>query len=82
MGTLNPVKRHRERCREVRAQMSDHLDGELDPRAAAGVERHLRWWPNCGLVLQNLNRTIGGLRALREQPMLAEDSGVGASPGR
>jgi hypothetical protein len=27
---LNPMKRHRSRCREVRAQMSDYLDGDLD----------------------------------------------------
>jgi anti-sigma factor RsiW len=66
--TLNPMKRHRERCREVRAQMSDYLDGELDPAAAAAVERHTRWCPNCRRILTNLTRTLGGLRALRDQP--------------
>jgi anti-sigma factor RsiW len=47
--------------------MSDYLDGELDPRASAGVERHVRWCPNCRRMLRNLSRTIGGLRALRDQ---------------
>jgi anti-sigma factor RsiW len=66
--TLNPVKRHRERCREVRAQMSDYLDGDLDPRAGAGVERHVRWCPNCRRMLENLRRTVAGLGALRDLP--------------
>jgi hypothetical protein len=43
--TLNPIRRHREHCREVRAQMSNYLDGELDAPAAAAVERHTRWCP-------------------------------------
>jgi anti-sigma factor RsiW len=66
--TLNPIQRHRRRCREVRAQMSDYLDGELDAQAAAAVERHTRWCPNCRRMLTNLGRTVGGLRALRDQP--------------
>jgi len=66
--TLHPMRRHHERCREVRAQMSDYLDGELAGPAAAGVERHTRWCPNCRRMLTNLGRTLGGLRALRDQP--------------
>lgn len=62
--TLNPVRRHRERCAAVRAQMSDFIDGELDERTAARVARHARWCPNCRRMLANLKRTIGGLRAL------------------
>jgi anti-sigma factor RsiW len=72
--TLNPIKRHREHCRETRAQMSDYLDGELDARAVASVERHARWCPNCRRMLASLTRTIGGLRALRDQPAAANDS--------
>jgi anti-sigma factor RsiW len=70
--TLNPMKRHHERCREVRAQMSDYLDGDLDPPAATAVERHTRWCPNCRRMLSNLSRTLGGLRALRDQPTPAD----------
>jgi anti-sigma factor RsiW len=68
MPTLNPISRHRERCREVRAQMSDYLDGELDPRAAPGVKRQVRWCPNCHRMLANLRRTVAGLGGLRDVP--------------
>jgi anti-sigma factor RsiW len=71
--TLNPIKRHREHCRETRAQMSDYLDGALDARAAGSVERHARWCPNCRRMLASLTRTIGGLRALRDQPAVANE---------
>jgi anti-sigma factor RsiW len=73
MPTLNPIRRHRERCREVRAQMSDYLDGELEPRAAAGVERHVRWCPNCRRMLANLRRTVAGLGALGDLPTPADE---------
>ena len=66
--TLNPVKRHRDRCRETRARMSEHLDGELDGKTAGRVERHIRWCPNCRRMFTNLSRTIAGLRALRDLP--------------
>lgn len=62
--TLNPVRRHRERCRETRALMSAYLDHELDTRSAARVKRHARWCPNCRRLLANLTRTVDGLRAL------------------
>jgi anti-sigma factor RsiW len=65
--SLNPVKRHRERCRETRAQMSDYLDSELDAGAVSAVERHVRWCPSCRHMLTNLRRTLGGLRRLGEQ---------------
>lgn len=63
------MRRHHERCREVRAQMSDYLDGELEPHAATGVARHACWCPNCRQMLNNLRRTIEGLAALRDLPV-------------
>jgi anti-sigma factor RsiW len=48
--------------------MSDYLDGELDPRAAAGVKRLVRWCPNCRRMLANLRRTVAGLGGLRDLP--------------
>lgn len=62
---LNPMRRHREHCRHVRAQMSDYIDGELDPTTARTVDRHTRLCPNCRRMLANLGRTVAGLGALR-----------------
>jgi len=63
---LNPVARHRQRCRHVREEMSDYLDGELDERSARQLDRHVRWCPSCRRMLANLRRTIQGLQALEE----------------
>ena len=71
--TLNPVKRHRDRCNETRTQMSEYLDSGLDDPTAARVQRHIRWCPNCGRMLANLSRTISGLRALRDLPTPADE---------
>lgn len=59
--SLNPLTRRRERCSETRERLSEHLDGELGDEQREAVERHLRWCPNCGRMLQNLSRTVGGL---------------------
>ncbi len=71
-ASLNPVTRHRDRCREVRAQMSDYLDGDLEQPAASKIERHARWCPNCRRMLTNLKRTLDGLHALGDQSFPAE----------
>jgi anti-sigma factor RsiW len=67
-ATLNPRRRHHEHCHDARARLSEYLDGELDERSAARVARHVRWCPSCHRMLANLSRTVGGLRALRNQP--------------
>ena len=66
--TLNPIKRHREHCRDTRAQMSELLDDELDGRTAAKLERHARWCPDCRHMLANLRRTVAALHALESPP--------------
>ena len=71
--TLNPVKRHREHCRAVRVQMSEYLDGELDPRAAAKVRRHALMCPNCRRMLENLHRSVAGLQALHGLPVAVDE---------
>lgn len=61
---LNPVARHRQRCRKARGLMSIYLDGELDPVRHRAVAGHLRWCSNCGRLAQNLSRTIDALHLL------------------
>ena len=72
IAMFNLMAIHHRRCREIRANMSDYLDGELDVATAAGVKRHVRWCPNCRRMLRNLGRTVAGLRALQSD---------GAPPG-
>jgi predicted anti-sigma-YlaC factor YlaD len=67
-ASVHPVRRHRERCRETRKQMSDYLDGELEN--STQVERHLAWCPNCRRMLLNLRRTVDGLHHLHEEEPL------------
>lgn len=64
--TLHPMRRHHQHCRQVREQLSDHLDGDLDAQATSAVTRHTRICPNCRRMLANLTRTVAGLRALGE----------------
>ncbi len=71
--TLNPMRRHREHCRHVREQLSDYLDGDLDAAQADAVTRHTRFCPNCRRMLTNLWHTLGGLRALRDQPVAPDN---------
>ena len=64
MRSLRPLSRRDERCREARERLSDYLDGELEGRETASLERHLRWCPRCRQVLRNLDRTVSALRRL------------------
>jgi len=73
---FNPVSRHRQRCREVREAISDYIDGELDPDTARRVRRHVRWCPNCSRMLENLIRTVSGLRLLGERVSAEDDYNV------
>jgi anti-sigma factor RsiW len=49
-------------------RLSGYLERELDPRASEAVVRHLVSCPDCGRMLVNLVRAVGGLRALGKPP--------------
>ena len=66
--TLHPIRSHHDRCRAVRAEMSDYLDGDLDEHEQAAIERHVRWCPNCRRMLSGLRRTVEGLASLGQMP--------------
>jgi anti-sigma factor RsiW len=46
-------------CREAVSLMTEYLDGELSPRDARRLERHLADCPNCMEYLQQLRIAIG-----------------------
>ena len=48
-------------CRQAVALMSDYLDGQLSPRDATRLERHLAHCPHCTEYLAQLRVTIDSL---------------------
>ncbi len=45
-------------CQELKAQLSDYLNGELDRAVCAELERHLADCDNCRIVVDTLRKTI------------------------
>ena len=49
-------------CAEVLALLADHLDGELDPLAEAGVEAHLAGCVTCSAERRAEQQVLSALR--------------------
>lgn len=45
-------------CEEVIRQISEYLDGELDPALAEQLMRHFEHCEDCGLVVNTTRKTI------------------------
>ncbi len=45
-------------CAELKAQLSDYIDGELDAGVCAELERHLANCENCRIVVDTLRKTL------------------------
>lgn len=56
----------------ITAQLSDYLDGDLDPRDEAGVETHLDACPKCRKVLADLRSVVDTARQLPLAPVEIE----------
>jgi anti-sigma factor RsiW len=48
------------RCRKAREEINRMVDGELDPRRAARLDRHLAECGECRALLADLRRIVGG----------------------
>ena len=53
-----PDMHHDHICRELSAQLSDYLDGELDEALCAELEAHLAECPNCRVMVDTVRKTI------------------------
>jgi anti-sigma factor RsiW len=73
------MRPNRRKCEDVRALMSEYVDGELDADRRRRVERHVRFCHRCHIVLGNLRQTLGGLRGLRADGPAGEDPDVVAA---
>jgi anti-sigma factor (TIGR02949 family) len=52
------VKCRTVKCREVIRELSEYLDGELDPTLAEDLRRHLHDCEDCGIVVDTTRKTI------------------------
>lgn len=56
-------------CREVLANISAYLDGELDMTACDEIERHCHGCPECAAVVKGLRETVGLCRQAASAPL-------------
>lgn len=47
-----------ETCKQIMAQLSNFLDGELDPAYCEKIEQHLATCPMCPIVVDTTKKTI------------------------
>jgi hypothetical protein len=52
------------RCRKAQRYISEYVDGSLDPRRAAGLERHVEKCAACREILADFRSLIAGASAL------------------
>ena len=56
-------------CREVLANISGYLDGELDTTACDAIEQHCLACPSCAALVNGLRETIGLCRQAATVPL-------------
>lgn len=56
-------------CREVLANISSYLDGELEMTSCDAVERHCLWCPRCAALVSGLRETMGLCRQAGTVPL-------------
>jgi anti-sigma factor RsiW len=55
-------------CDEVREQLTDYVEGDIEVNARKRVDRHLHFCSACSQVLANLRYTLERLRRLGAAP--------------
>ena len=63
-----PSKPHPAQCREIFANLSDYLDGELAPDGCDQICRHIEACPTCVAFIQDLKRAIDRCRSFDACP--------------
>ena len=56
-------------CKEVLANISGYLDGELETTACDAIERHCRECPDCAALVNGLRDTVGLCRQAATAPL-------------
>ena len=45
-------------CKDFLKELTDYLDGAIDPRTRAELEEHLLWCHNCHVICDTTKKTI------------------------
>lgn len=62
--------RHSPQCRDLLAQISDYIDGELEERLCTELERHLADCQDCRVLVDTTQKTVALYRHhYRHQPV-------------
>lgn len=56
-------------CKEFLRELSEYLDGAIDPDLRAKLERHITECPNCWVILDTSKQTIKIYRGMDPQPL-------------
>ena len=56
-------------CRDILANISGYLDGELDATACDAIERHAQGCPRCAALVDGLRETVGLCRQAGSVPL-------------
>jgi anti-sigma factor RsiW len=56
-------------CKEVLANISSYLDGELDATRCDAIDQHCGECPSCAALVNDLRETIGLCRQARTIPL-------------
>ncbi|HEX3659790.1 MAG TPA: sigma-70 family RNA polymerase sigma factor [Acidobacteriaceae bacterium] len=63
-----PLPRRSAQCREIFANLSDYLDGRLEPESCERMRSHIEACPACVAFIEDLKRAIDRCRALDVRP--------------
>ena len=56
-------------CKEVLANISSYLDGELETTACEAIDRHCLECPSCAALVNGLRETVGLCRQAGTAPL-------------
>jgi len=61
------------KCKALLSQLSEYVDGTLDPRLCKVLERHLKTCEDCRVVLNTMRKTIDLYRTVGESQAIPNE---------
>ena len=59
-------------CKDFLHELSDYLDGTVDPELRSKLEKHINECPNCWVICDTSNKTIQVYRGMEPQAIPQE----------